>query len=89
MATELSDLRRSILRRLREELEADVALANNLLNVLTQYLEQIRSRGPEILRVEWMPADPLISYGLHTLQRTTENDMRNSSNLVAAMNELL
>ncbi|GJX91730.1 hypothetical protein Tco_0345056 [Tanacetum coccineum] len=56
MATEPNDLTRIILRRLGEELEADVALANNLLDVLTQ---------------------------------TTGNDMRNSSNLVAAGNELL
>ncbi|GJV36212.1 hypothetical protein Tco_1408689 [Tanacetum coccineum] len=76
-------------KRLREELEADVALANNLLDVLTRYLEQMRGRGPEMLRVESLLADPLTSYGLQTLQRTTRNDMRNSSNLVAARNELL
>ncbi|GJW49776.1 transposon ty3-I gag-pol polyprotein, partial [Tanacetum coccineum] len=39
--------------------------------------------------VESLPVDPFISYGLHILQRTTGNDMRNSSNLVAAGNELL
>ncbi|GJV36115.1 hypothetical protein Tco_1408592 [Tanacetum coccineum] len=89
MATEPNDVRRSTVRRLREELAADVALANNLLDVLTRYLEQMRSRGPEMLWVESLPADPLISYGLHTLQRTTGNDMRNSSNLVAAWNKLL
>ncbi|GKE18468.1 hypothetical protein Tco_1426045 [Tanacetum coccineum] len=89
MATEPNDVRRSTLRRLREELAADVALANNLLDVLTRYLEQMRSRGPEMLWVESLPTDPFISYGLHTLQRTTRNDMRNSSNLVAAWNELL
>ncbi|GKD64100.1 hypothetical protein Tco_1306208 [Tanacetum coccineum] len=89
MATEPNDVRRTTLRRLREELAADVALANNLLDVLTRYFEQIRSRGPEMLGVESLRADPCISYGLHTLQRTIENDMRNSSNLVAARNDLL
>ncbi|GJU03832.1 hypothetical protein Tco_1114170 [Tanacetum coccineum] len=89
MATEPNDLRRSILRQLREVLEADVALTNNLLDVLTQYLDQMRSRGLETLRVESLPVDPLISYGLHTLKKTTGNDIRNSSNLVAARNELL
>ncbi|GJT82049.1 ribonuclease H-like domain-containing protein [Tanacetum coccineum] len=68
---------------------ADVALANNLLDVLTRYFEQMRSRGPEMLRVESLPADPCMSYGLHTLQRTIGNDMRNSGNLVAARNDLL
>ncbi|GJU85593.1 hypothetical protein Tco_1293139 [Tanacetum coccineum] len=84
-----SELRRSIIERLREELEANVALANNLLDVLTQYLKQVRSRGPKMSRVESLPLDPLISYGLHTLQRTTGNDMRNSNNLVGTRNEFI
>ncbi|GJT09923.1 hypothetical protein Tco_0856965 [Tanacetum coccineum] len=60
-----------------EELEAGVALANNI------------RRGSEMLRVESLPDHLFISYGLHTLQRTSGNDMRKSSNLVAAWNELL
>ncbi|GJU75415.1 hypothetical protein Tco_1272485 [Tanacetum coccineum] len=75
--------------QLREQFEADVALANNLLDVLTRYLEQMHSRGPKMLRVESSLAHPLIIYNLHTLQRTNQNDVRNSSNLVAARNELL
>ncbi|GKE07033.1 hypothetical protein Tco_1399051 [Tanacetum coccineum] len=84
-----SDVRLSILRRLREELEADVALANNLLDLLTRYLEQMCSRGPEIMRVESLPDHSLVNYGLHTLQRTTGADMTNSCNLVVTRNELL
>nr|GEX41052.1 hypothetical protein [Tanacetum cinerariifolium] len=42
-----------------------------------------------VYRIWWIEADLLISYGLLTLQRTTGNDMRNFSNLVAAQNELL
>nr|GEW64199.1 hypothetical protein [Tanacetum cinerariifolium] len=72
-----------------EELAANIALANNLLDVLTRYHEQMHSRGPEMFRVESLPADPRISYDFHTLQRTTKNDMRNFSNLVAARSELL
>ncbi|GJW89091.1 hypothetical protein Tco_0164431 [Tanacetum coccineum] len=60
MATEPNDLRRTILGRIQEELQVDVALANNLLDVLTRYLEQMRSGGPEMLRVESLPDDPLI-----------------------------
>nr|GEX85117.1 retrovirus-related Pol polyprotein from transposon TNT 1-94 [Tanacetum cinerariifolium] len=53
-------------------------------------LERVmRSRCPKMLRVELFPADPLISYGLLTLKWVTENDIRNSNNLVAAQNELL
>nr|GEV97505.1 hypothetical protein [Tanacetum cinerariifolium] len=33
MTTDPNDIRRTILRKLHEQLEADVALANNLLNV--------------------------------------------------------
>nr|GEV11792.1 vacuolar protein sorting-associated protein 41 homolog [Tanacetum cinerariifolium] len=47
------------------------------------------SRGPEMLMVEALSPNPLISYGLHTLQMTTGSDMRNSSNLVAAWNKLM
>ncbi|GKA87639.1 RNA-directed DNA polymerase, eukaryota [Tanacetum coccineum] len=89
MATEPNDVRLSILGRLREELEAEVALTNNLLDVLTRYLDQMRSRGPEMMRVESPPDHPLINYCLHTLQRTTGVDMINGNNLVAARNALL
>nr|GEY94715.1 UBN2 domain-containing protein [Tanacetum cinerariifolium] len=58
MTTEPNDVRRTTIRRLRQELVADVALMNNLLDV---YLEQMRSRGPEILRVESLPNHPLIN----------------------------
>nr|GEX24556.1 bulb-type lectin domain-containing protein [Tanacetum cinerariifolium] len=57
--------------------------------MLTRYLDQMRSRGPEIMKVCSLPDHPLINYGLHTLQRTTGADMRNTNNLVAARNELL
>nr|GEV74432.1 bulb-type lectin domain-containing protein [Tanacetum cinerariifolium] len=89
MTTEPNDVRLSILRRLREELEAQVALANNLLDMLTNYLDQMRSRGPEMMRVGSLPSHPLINYGFHTLQRTTGADIRNTNNVVAARNELL
>ncbi|GKD89880.1 hypothetical protein Tco_1365387, partial [Tanacetum coccineum] len=71
------------------ELEAEVALVNNLLDVLTRYLDQMCSRGHEMTRVGSLPDHPLINYGLHTLQRMLEADMRNTNNLVAARNELL
>ncbi|GJW19801.1 hypothetical protein Tco_0667258 [Tanacetum coccineum] len=66
-----------------------VVLTNNFLDILTRYLEQMRSHGLEMLLVESLRADLLISYGLHTLQRVIRKDMRNSGNLVAARNDLL
>nr|GEY35739.1 hypothetical protein [Tanacetum cinerariifolium] len=86
MATEPNDVRRSILP---EKLEADIALVNNLLDVLTRCLKQMCSRGPEMLRVESLPYNSLINYGLHNLQRMIGADVRNSSNLVAVKNEML
>ncbi|GJY59555.1 hypothetical protein Tco_0459447 [Tanacetum coccineum] len=89
MGTEPNGARRRILRRSREELEAEVALANNLLDVLTRYLDQMCSRGPEMMSVESLLDHPLIKYGLNTLQRTIGADMRNTNDLVTARNELL
>ncbi|GKB19181.1 hypothetical protein Tco_0853104 [Tanacetum coccineum] len=80
MATE-PDARLSILRRLQEKLEVEVALANNLVDALTRFLDQMHSRGPKMMRVDSLPNNPLINYGLHTQQRTTGADMRNSNNL--------
>ncbi|GJV03076.1 hypothetical protein Tco_1336645 [Tanacetum coccineum] len=59
MATQPNDVRRSILRRLREELEAEVALATNSLDVLTRYLDQMGDRGPEMIRMESLQIIPL------------------------------
>ncbi|GKC78392.1 hypothetical protein Tco_1129166 [Tanacetum coccineum] len=89
MATEPNDVRRTTIRLVRQELVADVALANNLLGVLTHYLDKMRSRVLEILRVESLPNDPLIKYDFNTLERATYANMTNSSNLMAAKNELL
>ncbi|GKG43984.1 hypothetical protein Tco_0483077, partial [Tanacetum coccineum] len=63
MANEPNELRRQTLPRLRQELVADVELANNLLHELNRYLDQLRTRAPELLRVEALPDDPLIKYG--------------------------
>nr|GEU98884.1 hypothetical protein [Tanacetum cinerariifolium] len=68
MAIEPNDVRRRILRRPQKELEAEVALANNLLEVLTRYLDQMCSHGPEIMSVESLLDHSLINYGLNTLE---------------------
>ena len=89
MANEPNEVRWTILRRLRRELEAEVTLANNLLTKLTRYLEQMRSRGTEMTRVHSLPLDhPFISYDLHTLLMTTETYMCNANNLRVARYEL-
>ncbi|GJR12097.1 hypothetical protein Tco_0794749 [Tanacetum coccineum] len=89
MATEKNDVRRTTIRRLRQELVTDVESAKNLLFELNRYLNQMRSHGPEVLRVESLPDHPLIKYGFNTLEKATHTDITNSSNLVAARNALL
>ncbi|GJY42614.1 reverse transcriptase domain-containing protein [Tanacetum coccineum] len=89
MATEPNDVRPTTIRRLHQELVVDVELTNNLLFELNRYLDQMRSRGPDMLRVESLHDHPLIKYGFSTLERATHADITNSSNLVAARNALL
>ncbi|GJV40961.1 hypothetical protein Tco_1419401 [Tanacetum coccineum] len=81
MATEPNELRKETFRRLRQELVADVELANNSLHELNRYLEQLRTRAPEFLRVEALPDDPLIKYGFSALEMANYSDMTNSANL--------
>ncbi|GKB00250.1 hypothetical protein Tco_0828243 [Tanacetum coccineum] len=89
MAMEPNDVRKTTIRRLRQELVADVELDNSLLHELNRYLEQLRTRASELLRVEVLPDDPLIKYGFSALERPNFYDMTNSNNLVAFRTELL
>ncbi|GJR45574.1 aldehyde dehydrogenase [Tanacetum coccineum] len=60
MAAEPNDVRRTTIRCLRQELVADVKLANNLLFELNRYLKQLRTRAPKLLRVESLLDHPFI-----------------------------
>nr|GEW18740.1 hypothetical protein [Tanacetum cinerariifolium] len=82
MATEPNDVRRTTLRRLRQELVAAVELANSLLHELNRYLEQLCTRASELLRVEALPDGPLIKHGFSALERASFFDMTNSNNLM-------
>ncbi|GKA32249.1 hypothetical protein Tco_0718616 [Tanacetum coccineum] len=89
MATEPNEVRRKTLRRLHQELVVDVELANSLLHELNRYMDHLRTRAPELLRVEALPDDPLIKYGFSAFERASFSDMTNSNNLVAVRTELL
>ncbi|GJU35184.1 hypothetical protein Tco_1183538 [Tanacetum coccineum] len=89
MAIKSNEVRRETLRRLCQELVADVELANNLLHELNRHTDQLCTRAPELLRVEALPNDPLIEYGFRALKRAIFSDMKNSNNFVAVMTELL
>ncbi|GKB95015.1 hypothetical protein Tco_0981152 [Tanacetum coccineum] len=79
MATEPNEVRRETLRRLRQELVNDVEPMNNLLHELNRYLDQLRTRAPELLRVEALPDDPFIKYGFSSLERASFSDMTTST----------
>ncbi|PWA85448.1 hypothetical protein CTI12_AA147260 [Artemisia annua] len=89
MAIEPNDVRLSIFMRLREELDVEIPLAEQLLNLFRRFHDRVRKRRPEIIRVGSLPDHPLIDYGLYTLERMTGADMRNANNLMLARNELL
>ncbi|GJU63302.1 ribonuclease H-like domain-containing protein [Tanacetum coccineum] len=59
MATKPNDVRETTPRCLHQELVADVELAINLSHELNRYLEQFRTRAPELLKVEALPDGPL------------------------------
>nr|GEX60826.1 hypothetical protein [Tanacetum cinerariifolium] len=88
MANEPNELRKETHRRLRQELVVDVELANNLLHELNRYLEKLRTRAPELLRLEALSDDPLIKYGFSALERASYSDMTNSANLISVQTEL-
>ncbi|GJR99481.1 F-box/LRR-repeat protein 25-like protein [Tanacetum coccineum] len=82
MANEPNNVRRTTIRRLRQELVADVELANSLLHELNRYLKQLRSRASELLRVEAPPDHLLIKYDFSGLEWASFVDITNSNSLV-------
>nr|GEX24352.1 hypothetical protein [Tanacetum cinerariifolium] len=85
MATKPNDVRLSILKRLRDELAAEVALAKNLMDVLTLYLDQIRSHGTEMMRKHtyniFLRSNPTCNAfrgpnGIEALQKTVDGHHR-------------
>ncbi|GJT09448.1 hypothetical protein Tco_0856490 [Tanacetum coccineum] len=89
MATEQNDVRKTTIRRLRQELVVDVELANNLLFELNRYLDKLRTRASEFLRVEALLDHPVIKYGFSVLKKASFADMTKSNNLLAVRTELL
>ncbi|GKB39875.1 hypothetical protein Tco_0884817 [Tanacetum coccineum] len=85
MDNEPNEVRDAILKRLRNEQEKEVTLANKWLGEMTRYLLQMRSRAEEEMRVHSLPLDqPLNSYGLLTLLMSSESDTRITTALEAA-----
>ncbi|PWA75174.1 Ribosomal protein S14 [Artemisia annua] len=61
--------------RLREELDVEIALAEQLLNLIRHFTDRVRIHKPEIIRVGSLSNHPLIDYDMQTLERMTGADM--------------
>ncbi|GKD15174.1 hypothetical protein Tco_1199581 [Tanacetum coccineum] len=89
MDTDLKDLQRRTIMTLSKELLADVTLANNLLLELNGYLDQLKNRDTEILRLEALGDHPLIKFGVTTMNKSARADTMNSQNLMSTRTDLM
>ncbi|GJR39335.1 hypothetical protein Tco_1215019 [Tanacetum coccineum] len=89
MATDPKDVQRRIIRTLREELLTDVTLANNLFLELNRYLDQIKNRKPEMLRLEALINHLLIKFGVTIMDKSARADLMNSQNLMSNRTDLM
>nr|GEU97537.1 hypothetical protein [Tanacetum cinerariifolium] len=89
MATDPIDVKQNIIRTLHEELLADVTLANNLLLALNHYLDQLRNRDLEMLRLEALGEHPLIKFSVNTMDKSARTDMMNSQNFMSTRIDLM
>nr|GEV86746.1 hypothetical protein [Tanacetum cinerariifolium] len=78
MATEPNDARLQILIKL-EEFDVEVALEEEMLYLVRRFLDRIRLRMPEIIRLGSQPDNSLVDYGRDILESLTGTDMRNAT----------
>ncbi|GKB17058.1 hypothetical protein Tco_0850981 [Tanacetum coccineum] len=88
MATSPNDVRVQVIMKIREELDMEVALEEEMLNLFTRFLERIRVRRSEIIRLGLRPDNPLVDHGRELLERLTGADMRNAMQMMGARHEL-
>ncbi|GJS41805.1 hypothetical protein Tco_0566848 [Tanacetum coccineum] len=87
MATDPKVVQRCTIRTLREQLLADVTLANNLLLELNRYFDQLKARDPEMLHLEALGNHPLIKFVVTSMDKRA--DMMNSQNLMSTRSDLM
>ncbi|GKF52680.1 hypothetical protein Tco_0159590, partial [Tanacetum coccineum] len=71
MATSPNDLRLQILMKLQEELDMEAALAKQMLNWFSRFLERVRLRRSEIIMLGSQPDNLLVDHGRNILERLT------------------
>ncbi|GJW63249.1 hypothetical protein Tco_0115133 [Tanacetum coccineum] len=78
MATEPNDVRQQTLMKLQEELDMEAALEEQMLNLFRCFLERVRLRRSEIIRLGSQPDNPLVDQCREILERLTVADTRNA-----------
>ncbi|GKE62821.1 hypothetical protein Tco_1513188, partial [Tanacetum coccineum] len=74
--------------KIREEMDMEVALEEEMLNLCSQFLERIRLCRPGIIRLGSQLDNPLVDHGRELLERLTGADMRNAMQMMGARHEL-
>ncbi|GJZ57127.1 hypothetical protein Tco_0612621 [Tanacetum coccineum] len=88
MATSPNDVRIQVIMKIQEELDMEVALEEEMLNLFTRFLERIRLRRSEIIRLGSQPDNPIVDHGRELLERLTGANMRNAMQMIRARHEL-
>nr|GEV84816.1 hypothetical protein [Tanacetum cinerariifolium] len=88
MATSPNDVRLQIIMKIREELDMKAALEEETLNLFSRFLERVRLRRSEIIRLGSQLDNPLVDHGREILERLTGADMRNAMQMLGARHKL-
>ncbi|GJY58523.1 hypothetical protein Tco_0458415, partial [Tanacetum coccineum] len=89
MAADPKDMQQRTIMILSKELLVDVTLAKNLLLELNRYLDQLKNRDPEMLRLEALGDHTLINFDVTTMDKLACADMINSQNLMSTRTDLM
>nr|GEU59110.1 hypothetical protein [Tanacetum cinerariifolium] len=89
MATNLNNVRLTVLMALQEAHDEESCLEEQMLKLMRRFTNRFTSRKPEINRLTSLPDHPLIDYSRYVLERMTGADMRNAIKLRMARDELL
>ncbi|GJS28442.1 hypothetical protein Tco_0489062 [Tanacetum coccineum] len=88
MVTEPNDVRLKLLLKLQEELDMEVALEEKMLYLFTRFLERVRLRRSQIIRLGSQPDNPLVDHDREIFERLTGAEMRNAMKMMVARHEL-
>ncbi|GJS09161.1 hypothetical protein Tco_0365957 [Tanacetum coccineum] len=88
MDTSPNDVGLQVIMKIREELDMEVGLKEEMLNLFSPFLERVRLCRYEIIRMGSQPDNPLVNRGREILERLTGADMRNAMQMLGARHEL-